>query len=141
MTPQEIELIEGSFASVAPLEVEAAALFYGRLFEMAPEVRPLFAGDMTEQGAKLMMTLAVVVNGLRDVDKLLPVVQNLARRHVGFGVRPEHYPTVGAALLWTLEQGLGEAFTPATEAAWQKAYGTLAGVMVAAAYGDPEAAG
>ena len=141
MTPQEIELIEGSFASVAPIKVEAAALFYGRLFEMAPEVRPLFTGDMTEQGAKLMMTLAVVVNGLRDVDKLLPVVQNLARRHVGFGVRPEHYPTVGAALLWTLEQGLGEAFTPATEAAWQKAYGTLAGVMVSAAYAGPEPAG
>jgi hemoglobin-like flavoprotein len=141
MTPQEVELIEGSFASVAPIKVEAAALFYGRLFELAPEVRPLFTGDMTEQGAKLMATLTVVVNGLRDIEKLLPAVQHLARRHVDFGVRPEHYPTVGTALLWTLEQGLGDAFTPATEAAWRKAYGTLAEVMVRAAYADPEAAG
>jgi nitric oxide dioxygenase len=104
------------------------------LFEIAPQVRPLFKNDMDEQGRKLMMTLSVVVNGLDRLDEIAPVARDLAIRHVAFGVKPEHYALVGAALLWTLGQGLGEKFTPEVEAAWTQAYTTLSGVMIGAAY-------
>ena len=111
-------------------------MFYGRLFETAPEVRPLFKGDMKEQGAKLMATLAVVVKGLDNIESLLPVAGDLAKRHVDYGVEPEHYSQVGASLLWTLGQGLGEEFTPEVEAAWTGAYGLLSGAMISAAYAE-----
>jgi len=134
MTADEIALVRDSFAKVAPIAETAAGLFYGRLFETTPEVKPLFRGDMKEQGRKLMATLAVVVKGLDNLPAIVPVAEALARRHVDYGVLPEHYASVGVALLWTLGQGLGEAFTPEVEAAWTQAYTTLSGVMVAAAY-------
>ena len=134
MDSAQIDLVQQSFAKVAPIAPAAAKLFYGRLFEIAPEVRPLFKNDMDEQGRKLMMTLGVVVNGLKRLDEIVPVAQRLAIRHVDFGVEAEHYAPVGAALLWTLGRGLGDDFTPEVEQAWTAAYTTLAGVMVAAAY-------
>lgn len=133
MTPDQIELVRTSFSAVEPIADDAAALFYGRLFEIAPETEALFSGDMAEQGKKLMTTLGVVVKKLDDLDDLLPTVNKLAERHVGYGVTAGHYDAVGAALLWTLGQGLGDAFTPDTEAAWTTAYTLLAGAMIAAA--------
>jgi len=140
MTPEQVELIQRSFAKVAPISDTAAALFYGRLFEIAPEVKPLFRGDMAEQGRKLMATLAVVVNGLSKLDTVLPAVSGLAKRHVAYGVKASHYTPVGAALLWTLEQGLGPAWTPELAAAWTAAYTTLSGFMIDEAYGRGAAA-
>ncbi len=134
MTPEQVSEIRVSFSKVAPIAEQAAALFYGRLFEIAPEVQPLFkASDMKEQGRKLMGTLAVVVKGLDDLPTLMPAVEALARKHVGYGVSAAHYAPVGAALLWTLEQGLGEGFTPTVKDAWTTAYGALSGAMIAAA--------
>jgi hemoglobin-like flavoprotein len=134
MTPQQVEEVQASFAKVAPIADQAATLFYGRLFETAPDVRALFSGDMTVQGQKLMSAIATVVDSLGDIDAVAPAVRDLAKRHVAYGVRPEHYEIVGAALLWTLEQGLGDDFTPAVSAAWAAAYGALSDIMIAAAY-------
>ena len=135
MTPAQIELIQQSFSRLAPTSDKAAALFYDRLFETLPEVKPLFRGDMTEQGRKLMATLAVVVNGLNKLDAILPAASALAKRHVGYGVKAAHYAPVGAALLWTLEKGLGPSWTPEVAAAWTLAYTTLSGFMIGQAYG------
>ncbi len=140
MTPAQVTLIQESFAKVAPIAPQAAATFYGRLFQIAPEVEPLFRGDMTEQGRKLMATLAVVVNGLGDLGAVLPAACALARRHVDFGVKPEHYAPVGAALLWTLERGLGTEWTPALADAWAAAYAALSDFMIGEAYNRPQAA-
>jgi hemoglobin-like flavoprotein len=140
MTSDQIELIQQSFTKVAPISVKAAALFYGRLFEIAPEVKPLFRADMAEQGRKLMATLTVVVNGLANLETILPAASVLAKRHVGYGVKASHYAPVGAALLWTLEQGLGPAWTPELAAAWTAAYTTLSGFMIGEAYGRGAAA-
>ncbi|PWR01202.1 hemin receptor [Meridianimarinicoccus roseus] len=135
MNDTQIALIQDSFAKVVPIKDAAAELFYSDLFETAPEVKPYFAGsNMKDQGAKLMATLGVVVNGLRDLDKIVPVAQQLAVRHVGYGVKAEDYDKVGASLLRTLEKGLGDAFTPEVKEAWTAAYTTLAGVMCEAAY-------
>ena len=139
MTPQQIDLVQSSFGKVAPIADAAAAIFYARLFEIAPRVKPLFHSDMAEQGRKLMTTLAVVVNGLRDLEAILPAARALAIRHAGYGVAAADYAPVGEALLWTLEKGLGDGFTPEVAAAWTAAYGALSGVMIAAAY-DEEAA-
>jgi hemoglobin-like flavoprotein len=134
MTPAQIEEVETSFRLVAPIAEPAAKLFYDALFAMDPELKPLFAGvDMAVQGSKLMAAIGFVVGHLRQPEAMLPVVRDLGRRHGGYGVRPGHYATVGAALLATLEQGLGEAFTPARREAWATAYGLLAGVMIEAA--------
>jgi hemoglobin-like flavoprotein len=140
MTPEQVILIQQSFAKVAPIAEPAAVLFYGRLFEIAPEVKPLFRGDMTEQGRKLMATLAVVVNGLSNLESILPAASALARKHVAYGVKAEHYGPVGVALIWTLERGLGAEWTPELAAAWTAAYTTLSGYMVSEAYGRREAA-
>lgn len=134
MTPAEINLVKHTWARVVPIKDTAATLFYGRLFELDPAVQPMFKGDIAEQGAKLMATLNVVVTSLDKLDEVVPVAQALAVRHVAWGVQPAHYDTVGAALLWTLEQGLGEGFTPDVKDAWATAYTTLAGAMKAAAY-------
>ena len=134
MNSEQIDLVQASFAKVAPIAPMAAGLFYGRLFEIAPEVKPLFKGDMDEQGRKLMATLGLVVKGLRQLGEIVPVAQRLAVRHVDFGVKAEHYAPVGSALIWTLEKGLGEDFTPAVKEAWSQAYATLSGVMISAAY-------
>lgn len=133
MTPESIALVESSFEKVKPIAAQAAALFYGKLFELDPSLKPLFKGDMVEQGRKLMTTLAFAVGGLRTPEKILGAVQDLGKRHVGYGVKDEHYDTVGTALLWTLEQGLGPAFTPETKAAWTETYTLLAEVMKDAA--------
>ena len=135
MTPQERSLVQESFAAVRPISDQAAAMFYGRLFTIAPEVKPLFKGDMSEQGKKLMQMLAVAVNGLNNLEAILPAVQELGRKHVDYGVTAAHYQPVGEALLWTLEQGLGDAFTAETKAAWEKTYTLLAGAMIEAAEG------
>ncbi|MFW2586912.1 globin family protein [Sagittula sp. SSi028] len=134
MTPEQIALVQDSFARVAPIAPQAGEAFYARLFEIAPEVRPMFKSDVTEQAGKLMTTLGVVVKGLTDLPKIVPVAENLARGHVAYGVKPDHYAPVGAALIDTLAAGLGEAFTPDVQAAWEEAYATLSGVMIAAAY-------
>ncbi|HLK83341.1 MAG TPA: globin family protein [Xanthobacteraceae bacterium] len=140
MNSEQVALIRDSFAKIAPIAEEAAALFYSRLFEIAPEVRPLFRGDMKEQGRKLMATLAAVVNGLAEIEAILPAASALARQHVAYGVRAEHYAPVGVALLWTLERGLGEEWTTDLAAAWTNAYTTLSGYMIDEAYGQREAA-
>jgi len=133
MTPNTIALVQGSFRQVAPIADQAATLFYGRLFELDPSLKPLFKGDISEQGKKLMKVLGIAVSSLEDLPGLVPVVQDLGRRHVAYGVRPEHYATVGTALLWTLEQGLGAGFTHEVKAAWSEVYGLLATVMQEAA--------
>ena len=139
MTPDQIKLVQDSFAKVAPISEKASELFYGRLFETAPQVRALFPDDMTEQRKKLMATLAIVVNGLTNLDAILPAASALAKRHVSYGAEPAHYPIVGSALLWTLEQGLGPSWTPEVAAAWTAAYGTLSGFMISEAYGQKAA--
>ena len=140
MTPDQVKAIQESFKKVAPISEQAAALFYGRLFEIAPEVKPLFRGDMTEQGRKLMATLGVVVNGLSNLEAILPAASALAKRHVGYGVKAADYTPVGAALLWTLERGLGDAWTPDLAAAWGAAYTVLSEYMIGEAYGHSAAA-
>ena len=134
MTPTQIELIRTSWASVEPIADVAASLFYERLFEQDPAVRRLFRKtDMAAQKKNLMQTLTVVVKGIDRLEDLVPAVQALGRRHAGYGVRPEHYDLVGAALLWTLGQGLGDAFTDDVRDAWAQAYGTLEEPIEAAA--------
>jgi len=133
MTPEKIALIRSSFALVRPHAELAASTFYGRLFEVAPQLRMMFKGDMKEQGRKLMMVLSVVVSNLDRLDSIVPTVQSLGRRHKDYGVEDSHYDIVGAALLWTLETCLAKVFTPATRAAWADAYDLLAQVMRAAA--------
>ena len=140
MTPDQIKAIQDSFAKVAPISEQAAALFYGRLFEIAPAVKPLFRGDMKEQGRKLMATLAVVVNGLSDLPAILPAASALAKRHVQYGVKAHDYAPVGEALLWTLERGLGAQWTSELKAAWAAAYGVLSDFMIGEAYGRSAAA-
>jgi hemoglobin-like flavoprotein len=140
MTPEQVKLVQDSFAKVAPISETAAVLFYDRLFEIAPQVKAMFPADMTEQRRKLMMMLAAVVNGLGDLPSILPAASALATRHVSYGAKAEHYPVVGAALLWTLEKGLGDGWTPDIAAAWTTAYGTLSGYMISEAYGRPQAA-
>jgi nitric oxide dioxygenase len=137
MTPDQVNLVQQSFAKVAPISEQAAVLFYDRLFEIAPSVKSMFPTDMTEQRKKLMATLAVVVGGLSNLQSILPAASALASRHVSYGAKPEHYPVVGSALLWTLEKGLGEAWTPEVADAWTAAYGTLSGFMISEAYGRP----
>jgi len=137
MTPESKKLVQESWILVEPIAETAAALFYGRLFELDPSLRPLFRGDMREQEKKLMQTLTVVVRGLDRLDQLVPAVEALGRRHAGYGVRDEHYDTVAAALLWTLGEGLGDAFTPVVKAAWTEAYTLLATVMQRATAGEP----
>jgi hemoglobin-like flavoprotein len=133
MTPQQIALMRESFAKVVPIREQAAALFYERLFAIDPSTRPLFRGDMKSQGAKLMAAIAAVVKSLDRIDTLLDDLRAMARHHDGYGVREEHYASVGTALLWTLEQGLGFAFTTEVRDAWATAYGLLSRTMIAAA--------
>lgn len=133
MTPMEIKLVQESFAQVAPIAPQAAALFYDNLFEADPALKPLFKGDMQAQGAKLMQMIAVAVGKLSDLDTLVPALQSLGKRHVAYGVKSAHYDTVGAALLLTLSQGLGEAFTAEVKSAWISAYTLMASTMIDAA--------
>lgn len=134
MNPQSITLVKESFAKVAPIAPQAAALFYNNLFTLDSSLRTLFRGDMEEQGRRLMQMIGVAVNKLDDIDALLPVLQGLGRRHADYGVRDAHYGTVGAALLMTLEQGLGAEFTPKVRQAWTEVYALIANTMVAASH-------
>lgn len=133
MSPETVSLVQGTFAKVAPIAPTAAALFYGKLFELDPTLKPMFKGDITEQGAKLMKMIGMAVNSLNNLDALVPVVQDLGTRHVDYGVKDKHYDTVGEALIWTLGEGLGEDFTDAVKAAWIETYTVLATVMKEAA--------
>src|SRR4029434_5719899 len=111
VTLRQIELVQGTFDVIAPIADDAAALFYRRLFEIDPTLRAMFKGDMAEQQRKLMQMRTAAVKGLPRLDRLVPVVQELGRRHATYGVADDHYDTVGAALLWTLERGRGDAST------------------------------
>lgn len=134
MTPHQIELVQSSFQKVVPIKEAAGELFYGRLFELDPSLRPMFPADMKGQIDQLMTMIATAVNGLRRIETIVPKVQELGRRHVGYGVVDGHYDTVGDALLWTLEKGLGDGFTPEVKDAWASVYGVLATTMKDAAH-------
>ncbi len=133
MSPNNIDLVQATWAKVVPIADTAAELFYGRLFELDPTLKPLFTSDIKEQGKKLMQMISIAVNGLSKLETIIPAVEDLGRRHVAYGVKEEHYATVGSALLWTLEKGLGDAFTPDVKAAWTETYETLATTMLNAA--------
>jgi hemoglobin-like flavoprotein len=137
LTDTQIQLVQNSFALVAPIADTAAQLFYGRLFELDPSLRHMFRSDMKEQGRKLMQMLSVAVHALDNLEGIIPAVQALGKRHVGYGVTMEHYAIVGDALLWTLEQGLGEAFTAEVKEAWTEVYGLLTQVATANLYLEP----
>ena len=129
MTHREKSVVRETFAQVAPSADTAAALFYGRLFELDPTLKELFKVDTREQGRKLMQMIGLAVSKLDALDELVPAVQALGRRHAGYGVKDADYDTVGAALLWTLQQGLGDKFTPDVRDAWASAYELLSSVM------------
>jgi hemoglobin-like flavoprotein len=134
MTPEQTRLIKETWRRVLPIADGAAALFYNRLFEIDPSTERLFFNTrMPEQRKKLVQMLSAALQGLDNLDALVPVVENLGRRHRGYGVTAEHYESVGAALLWTLEQGLGRAWTPQAAEAWTQLYGLLSAVMRRAA--------
>ena len=133
MTPAQKALVQTTFAKVVPIADTAASLFYGRLFEIDPSLRPLFTGDLTEQGKKLMRMIGMAVAGLDRLDQLVPVVQQLGVRHVQYGVKDADYDTVAEALLWTLDRGLGPDFTPEVKEAWTVVYVVLANTMKQAA--------
>lgn len=132
LTPEQIKLIQDSWAQVTPIKATAAELFYARLFELDPTVKTLFKGKLDFQGEKLMTTLTVVVDSLDDLSSVVPMLHAMGKRHIIYNVKAEHYDTVGAAFLWVLEQGLGELFTTETKEAWTIAYGVIASVMLEA---------
>lgn len=137
MTADQIEAVQSSWTRVAPIAETAAGLFYNRLFELDPSLKPLFKGDIETQGRKLMEIIGVAVSSLNRLDEILPVVREMGRRHATYGVEAWHYDVVGEALLWTLAKGLGDAFTQEVQSAWGTTYASLAGVMKEAAYGSP----
>jgi hemoglobin-like flavoprotein len=132
MNQETITLVQASWKQVLPIAPQAAALFYENLFSADPSLKSLFKGNMEEQGKKLMQMIGAAVGKLDDLDTLVPILQGLARRHVGYGVQDAHYQTVGGALLKTLGQGLGDQFTPEVQQAWTSVYGVMADVMIAA---------
>ena len=133
MTPEQVTMVQDSFAKVKPIADDAAKMFYAKLFELDADLKPLFKGDMEEQGRKLMGMINTVVNGLSNLESIVPAVQNLGKRHAGYGVEDSHYDTVAAALLDTLGKGLGDEFTEEVKGAWVSAYTILADTMKAAA--------
>jgi hemoglobin-like flavoprotein len=133
LSKAEIEMVQSDWMKVLPIADTAATLFYDKLFSLDPTLRSLFKPDLTEQKVKLMKMIGAAVNGLNDLGSLVPVVQALGRRHVGYNVKPQHYSTVGAALLWTLKQGLGAGFDGEHESSWANVYGVLSKTMIAAA--------
>ncbi len=134
MTENQVSLVQGTFAKVAPISETAAEIFYSKLFELDPSLKPLFKTDIKEQGKKLMSMIGAAVGGLNNLEALVPVVQELGKRHVEYGVTPEHYDTVATALLYTLEKGLGDSWTPEVQDAWVEVYTVLASTMKEAAY-------
>lgn len=133
ITEKEIQLVQESWGKCIPIAETAADLFYGKLFELDPSVKPLFKTDIKEQGKKLMTMITTAVNGLDKLDTIVGAVQAMGKRHAGYGVKDEHYDTVGSALIWTLGQGLGDAFTEEVKVAWLKTYTLLATTMKDAA--------
>ena len=133
MTSTEISLVQESFQKVVPIADKAAEIFYAKLFELDPSLKPLFKGNMSDQGKKLMSMIATAVNGLTNLEAIVPAVQDLGKRHKGYAVPKESYATVGTALLDTLSVGLGEAFTPEVKDAWIKVYTLLSNTMIEAA--------
>lgn len=133
MTPEQATLVKSSWAKVVPIKEQAAVMFYGKLFEIDPALKAMFKGNMEEQGRKLMTVINFAVNGLDRIEAIVPAVQDLGKRHVAYGVKDKDYDTVGAALVWTLEQGLGAEFTAEVKAAWIAVYGVLATTMKQAA--------
>lgn len=133
MTPEQVELIKTSWAKVTPISETAAEIFYSKLFELDPELKPLFKGDMKEQGRKLMAMINTAVNGLDDLEAIVPAVQDLGKRHVGYGVKDKDYDTVGTALISTLEIGLDTFFTDDVRDAWVTVYTVLSTTMKEAA--------
>ena len=134
METKDLQLIRETWAHVLPIADDAAGLFYGRLFELSPEIERLFGStDMSAQRAKLLAALNLAVRNLDNPDALIPVLQDLGRRHIDYGVKDEHYEPVGSALLWTLEQGLGDAFTKDARDAWAAVYGVVSATMQDAA--------
>ncbi|MEM0922025.1 MAG: globin domain-containing protein [Pseudomonadota bacterium] len=134
MTPDQVRLVQSSFSTIQPIKKMAAELFYARLFQIAPELEALFKGDPKEQGEKLMHALAVAVQALEERDPTPLIADDFASQDVTFGETPAMCRPVGAALIWTLERGLGEAFTPEIRAAWEAACDMLAPAMVEIAY-------
>ena len=133
VTAEQKTLVQASFVDIASIGDDAAVLFYQKLFELDPSLRPMFPGEMAGQRKKLLQMLTAAVKGLDRLEQLVPVVQDLGRRHGGYGVKESHYDTVGAALLWTLQAGLGKSFTPEVKAAWVAVYGLLSMTMKDAA--------
>lgn len=133
MDATQVTLVQESFAKVLPIKEQAAEIFYGKLFEKDPSLKALFRGDMKEQGAKLMSMIATAVNGLTDLGAIVPAVQDLGKRHAGYGITSEMYDTVGAALIETLEAGLGDEFTDEVKGAWVEVYTLLSTTMQTAA--------
>jgi hemoglobin-like flavoprotein len=133
MTPKQIQLVQKTWKLAAPNAEQVAAMFYDRLFHLDPSLRKLFKANMKQQGQKLMQMISVAVNGLPKLDTIVPAVEDLGRRHLEYDVTEEMYDTVGESLLWTLEQGLGDAFTPDVKEAWAETYNALASVMKSAA--------
>lgn len=132
MNPSTINDVQSTFNIIAPIADEAAALFYSKLFEIDPSLKPMFKGDMAAQGKKLMQILGVAVSSLNNLAAIVPAVQDLGRRHVKYGVRPQHYNTVAEAILWMLAQTLGATFTPTIKQSWTEVYTVLADTMIAA---------
>ncbi len=133
MTPEQVELVKSSWSKVTPIAESAAELFYGKLFELDPELKGLFKSDMKEQGRKLMAMLNTAVNSLDNLETIVPAVQDMGKRHVGYGVLNKHYDTVGEALIWTLGQGLGDDFTDDVKSAWLETYTIVSSTMKDAA--------
>jgi hemoglobin-like flavoprotein len=140
MTPKQIALVQGSWKNALAISDAAAQLFYARLFALDPSLAPMFKGDLKAQGRKLIAMITVAVNGLARIETLVPVIEALGRRHAGYGVKDAHYATVASALLWTLEQGLGDDFTAEMREAWTLAYGMLATTMQGAAQTEAKVA-
>src|SRR6478736_4938252 len=129
ITPAQVELVQSSFQLVLPIADAAGMMFYERIFTLAPEARALFGDDIALQASRTMGAVKTAVDGLDDIDQVAPFLLRLGARHVRYGVRPEHFDLVGGALLWTLEQGLGDLFTDDVREAWTAAYGVIAGTM------------
>lgn len=134
MTPEQVQLVQQTWSRLAPDKAGAGMLFYDRLFAQHPELQPMFKGDRRTQALKLMNMIDVAVNALNDLGAVVPDIEVMGRRHLNYGVEPEHYAQVGAVLLWTLQQGLGEQYTPEVEGAWTTVYGVLADTMQRGAY-------
>jgi len=134
MNERKITLIRESFALVLPASTEVGLLFYRNLFALDPSLKPMFPEDLTHQSAKLMQMLGAAVNLLDKLDDLVPVVQQLAKRHLHYGVKQQHYAVVGEALINTLVEGLGDALSAEACLAWKEVYLLLSGAMISAAY-------